>query len=52
MPAHDDLGTRMKTFYENTSKTYLMHRCPVAIRLDGRASILLQKDFRNLLMKY
>lgn len=55
MPAHDDLGTRMKTFYENTSKTYLMHRCPVAIRLDGRAFHTFtkgfQKPFDEILMK-
>ncbi len=55
MPAHDDLGTRMKTFYENASKTYLMHRCPVAIRLDGRAFHTFtkgfQKPFDEILMK-
>ena len=55
MPVHDDLGTRMKTFYENASKTYLMHRCPVAIRLDGRAFHTFtkgfQKPFDEILMK-
>lgn len=37
MPTRDDLGTRMKTFYEEIPKTKLMHRCPVAIRIDGKA---------------
>ena len=31
------LDTRMKTFYEETSKTKLVRRMPVAIRIDGRA---------------
>ena len=31
----DSLGDRMKTFYENRSKTYLNRRTPVIIRLDG-----------------
>lgn len=37
MPVHDDLGIRMKTFYEQIPKTRLMRRCPVAIRIDGKA---------------
>ena len=37
MPIHDDLGTRMKTFYEQIPKTKLMRRCPVAIRIDGKS---------------
>lgn len=55
MPTHDDLGTRMKTFYESVPKIHLMHRCPVAIRLDGRAFHTFtqgfQKPFDELLMK-
>ena len=55
MPVHDDLGTRMKTFYESTPKIHLMHRCPVAIRLDGRAFHTFtkgfQKPFDKILMK-
>jgi len=31
----DSLGDRMKSFYENRSKTYLTRRTPVIIRLDG-----------------
>ena len=33
----DVIGTRMKEFYENIPKNRLMRRCPVAIRIDGRA---------------
>ena len=36
MPVHDDLGIRMKTFYEQIPKTKLMKRCPVAIRIGGK----------------
>ena len=34
MLVHDDLGLRMKWNYENISKTKLMRRTPVAIRID------------------
>ena len=34
MSVNDDLGTRMKTFYEQIPKTKLMRRTPVAIRID------------------
>ena len=37
MPLRDDLGTRMKLYYETIPKTRLMRRCPVAIRIDGKA---------------
>ncbi len=37
MPVHDDLGTRMKTFYEQVPKTRLVRRMPVAVRIDGKA---------------
>jgi len=37
MPVHDDLGIRMKTFYEEIPKSKLMRRTPVAIRVDGRS---------------
>jgi tRNA(His) 5'-end guanylyltransferase len=37
MAIHDDLGTRMKTFYEEVPKTRLTRRTPVAIRIDGKA---------------
>ena len=37
MPVHDNLGTRMKTYYEEIPKIRLMRRTPVAIRIDGKA---------------
>ena len=47
MPVRDDLGTRMKTFYENISKTRLMRRVPVAIRLDGKAFHTFTRGFQK-----
>lgn len=37
MPVHDDLGTRMKQYYEQVPKFKLYRRTPVAIRIDGKA---------------
>ena len=37
MPVHDDLGTRMKEYYEKIPRTKLMRRTPVIIRLDGKS---------------
>lgn len=37
MPISDELGLRMKEYYEMRSRTSLMRRCPVAIRIDGKA---------------
>ena len=55
MPVHDDLGVRMKTFYEQIHKTKLMRRCPVAIRIDGKAFHTFtrgfQKPFDEVLIK-
>lgn len=54
MPVHDDLGTRMKEFYEGIPKTKLMRRIPVAIRIDGKAFHTFtrgfQKPFDSILM--
>lgn len=47
MPVHDDLGLRMKTFYEEISKTKLMRRCPVAIRIDGKAFHTFTRKFQK-----
>lgn len=47
MPVHDDLGCRMKTFYEQIPKTKLMRRCPVAIRCDGRSFHTFTKKFQK-----
>lgn len=55
MPVHNDLDVRMKTFYEQIPKTKLMRRCPVAIRIDGKAFHTFtrgfQKPFDEVLIK-
>lgn len=55
MPVNDELGKRMKEFYESVPKTKLMRRCPVAIRIDGKAFHTFtrgfQKPFDEILMK-
>ena len=55
MQVHDDLGCRMKTFYEQIPKTKLMRRCPVAIRIDGKTFHTFtrgfQKPFDEVLIK-
>lgn len=47
MPMRDDLGIRMKTFYEEIPKTKLMRRCPVAIRIDGKAFHTFTRGFNK-----
>lgn len=47
MPVHDDLGRRMKEFYEQIPKTRLMRRCPVIIRCDGRAFHTFCRKFKK-----
>ena len=47
MSVRDDLGTRMKTFYEEIPKTKLMRRCPVAIRIDGKAFHTFTRGFNK-----
>ena len=47
MPVHDELGKRMKTFYEDIPKTRLMRRVPVAIRIDGKAFHTFTKGFQK-----
>lgn len=55
MPVNDELGTRMKTFYESVPKYRLMRRTPVAIRIDGKAFHTFtrgfQKPFDEVLIK-
>jgi tRNA(His) 5'-end guanylyltransferase len=55
MPVNDELGRRMKEFYEQVPKTKLMRRTPVAIRIDGKAFHTFtkgfQKPFDPILMK-
>lgn len=43
----DDLGNRMKTFYEEIPKTKLMRRTPVAIRIDGKAFHTFARGFKR-----
>ena len=47
MSAQIDLETRMKTFYEQVPKTKLMRRCPVAIRIDGKAFHTFTRGFHR-----
>lgn len=55
MAVHDDLGNRMKEYYENIPKTKLMRRCPVILRIDGKAFHTFvrgfQKPFDGVLVK-
>lgn len=43
----DKLGDRMKSFYEDRAKTYLLRRTPVIIRIDGKAFHTLTKGFKK-----
>ena len=47
MPVKDELGTRMKEFYEEVPKTRLVRRMPVAIRLDGKAFHTFTRGFEK-----
>ena len=52
---NDELGKRMKEFYEQVPKTRLVRRMPVAIRIDGKAFHTFtrgfQKPFDKVLMQ-
>ena len=47
MPVNDELGKRMKEYYEGIPKTRLMRRCPVALRLDGKAFHTFTRGFKS-----
>lgn len=47
MPVNDELGMRMKEFYEEVPKTRLVRRMPVAIRLDGKAFHTFTRGFEK-----
>lgn len=47
MPVNDELGKRMKEFYENIPKTKLMRRCPVICRIDGKSFHSFTKGFKR-----
>lgn len=43
----ESLDDRMKEYYENRAKTYLLRRTPVIVRIDGRAFHTLTKRFQK-----
>lgn len=47
MAMRDELGTRMKVFYEEVPKTKLVRRMPVAIRIDGKAFHTFTRGFKK-----
>lgn len=47
MPLNDELGKRMKEYYEGIPKTKLMRRTPVAIRIDGKAFHTFTRGFEK-----
>ena len=47
MPVNDELGKRMKEYYEQVPKTCLVRRTPVAIRIDGKAFHSFTRGFKR-----
>lgn len=47
MPVNDELGKRMKEYYEAIPKTKLMRRTPVALRCDGKAFHTFTRGFEK-----
>ena len=47
MPVNDELGKRMKNYYEEIPKIRLMRRTPVAIRIDGKAFHTFTRGFQK-----
>lgn len=47
MTVKDELGKRMKEYYEQIPKTKLMRRTPVAIRIDGKAFHTFTRGFKK-----
>lgn len=47
MAVNDELGKRMKEFYEQVPKTRLVRRTPVAVRIDGKAFHTFTKGFQK-----
>ena len=47
MPMNNEIGKRMKEYYENIPKTKLMRRAPVIIRIDGRAFHTFTRGFKK-----
>lgn len=42
-----EIENRMKEFYENVPRTRLMRRCPVALRMDGKAFKHFTENFKK-----
>lgn len=47
MSVNDELGKRMKDYYESIPKTKLMRRTPVSIRIDGKAFHTFTRGFHK-----
>lgn len=47
MAVRDELGNRMKEYYENISKTKLMRRCPIILRIDGKSFHTFARNFQK-----
>ena len=47
MPVNDELGKRMKEYYEQIPKVKLMRRTPVIIRIDGKAFHTFTRGFKK-----
>lgn len=47
MSVNDELGKRMKEFYEQVPKARLMRRTPVALRIDGKAFHTFTRGFQK-----
>lgn len=47
MSVHDELGKRMKEYYEQIPKSKLMRRCPVIVRIDGKAFHSFTRGFKK-----
>ena len=47
MSVNDELGKRMKEYYEQIPKTKLMRRTPVILRFDGKAFHTFTKGFEK-----
>ena len=47
MPVNDELGKRMKEYYEQIPKVKLMRRTPVIIRIDGKAFHTFTRGFEK-----
>ena len=47
MSVNENLGQRMKTYYEQIPQTKLLRRTPVAIRIDGKAFHTFTRGFQK-----